>query len=216
MNDPKDVYITSAPIFGLRRAVVEDPYTEPMLEVYGKFGRDRIFVYNAFNLREIKKTREDVGYGNWSAKERLDADEEASVASSKSSADDLSRSIGQAHSHPYPDELEPSEDDLGAIKERIDERKVNEWLEIIMRHRVVKPIGVHTYYMMCNGHPKLVIYNQKRRISSMRHGFGLEIDFSAHYIFRMSEDGELQVKELPLHFDPKFVDRYVTVLPLHS
>ena len=67
-NEPKHVDIVSAAIFGLRRAVVEDPYTESMLELYGRIGKDSIAVYNTFNLKTAECKREVVCYGNQSAK----------------------------------------------------------------------------------------------------------------------------------------------------
>ena len=212
MKYPKRIELATSAVINLTRAVAEDPFTEPFLELYGRKENNAVRIFNVYNFATADRAAEEVGYGNFSAKERLEAFEEALAASNPHA--DISRRVGQAHAHLHPNYGELNREDLTSIQERMKEYEMDTWIEIILHHRPMhhRNLGLGVYYSRDGKRAKVTVSNPGKKINKTR-GFRIEIDFVGHFVY--ATDRLIMSKELYVFFDDK-IRKYFTSLPSRS
>ncbi len=217
MRHPKHIDLSLGVVLNLTRAVSEDPIAEAFLELYGRYRNDSVSIYNAFNLSTAEKKNDTVNYGNWSAKERLDAFERALQISGDKNSEKSTR-IGQGHFHTY-DKYGPtiSREDFVAVRERMNEHSMDRWIELHLYRTFVEPIGDGVFYSKNRGVPIVLISPPHNKKHSGFYGRGLKIAFFSTYIYRYGE--RLRSKRLPVIFEEKassyFTDLRDQQLTLH-
>lgn len=200
MRHPKRIEIAAGSVLNLIRAVVEYPFTEPLIDLFGRFEDGTVHVVNVYNWVTADRQSGQVDYGNMKAKERMGAFEETLQLhrTGKRTYVGRSRRIGQAHTHPtYP--LEPSRGDFREIRERMEEYNYRQWLEIIMSGRLVEPDGLGIRYVRNGKSPRVEISHQYRN-------FGLHVTFSGHYIYQSGS--RLRRQELPIEFGSRALNYF--------
>ncbi|HLD38966.1 MAG TPA: hypothetical protein VJB05_01480 [archaeon] len=206
MKHPNRIHLSASSVFNVTRAVVEDPYTEPLITLYGRVDDSTINVRGAYNWTSAERTRENSDVSNGRAEDRIIAFEEAVRAFVVGkSFKRISRLIGGAHSHPDSNDgtvpvPSPSRGDRKAFLTWMDAYNCPFWVELILIPELKTPRGLGVSYRRVADRPVL-------SISNMYKGFGIDITFSGHYTYKNSK---LRVRELPIDFDPKTVRRYFT------
>lgn len=209
MKHPRRIHLSGHSVFTATKSVIEDPYTEPVITLYGrideKLDGSVINVRSAYNWTSADRSKNNADVSNGCAEERMIAFEEALRANHPSkNSGKMSRIIGGAHSHndnepgkvPLP---EPSKQDLFSFSKWMEAYDCPFWVELILLPKLVKdPQSLGVSYTRINGRPVLSVSNKYK-------GFGIDITFSGHYAYQNSK---LRVRELPIDFDPKSVRRY--------
>jgi len=198
MRHPTYIEMPTRIAHALNRTVVDEPFTEVLIELFGRFWADRITVYNHQPILRPEGNRTEVNYGNWSAKARSDSYQDALDVSGDISVVKSER-IGQAHSHigrPY--KYTPSRDDFMANRDRMDEYKMDQWLELILCTSQVNINGgvKGVYFSRVNGRPNFVVSNTDLQLRGGLRTPELEIRYVGHYIYKNGE--RLRRRELPI------------------
>lgn len=200
MKIPKRIILSGGAISTFCDAIVEDPYTEPFVTLKGVFEDRSARIYTSFNWKSVISRKDEVKYGNYSAIRRVLGFEEAMRAyKPHKRMHNMTRVLGDAHTHEYPDDMRPSIEDFEDACNWMKVCDSDKWIMVIARTRLAKPEGIGIEYDIVNGRPFLRIMNEFRNL-------GIELAFVGHYVFY--DDHRYHRVEVPLTIDPRTIKKH--------